>query len=163
MVAEIISVGTELLLGQIVDTNSTYLSKALAALGIDLYRRATVGDNAGRLVQAVREAAGRADVILTIGGLGPTQDDLTKEAVAQAFDDELVLDAAAAEHLRSLFARRGVTMPESNLRQAMVFRSGRGIPNPNGTAPGAILEKQDKLVFCLPARRASSSLWWRAR
>jgi nicotinamide-nucleotide amidase len=150
MVAEILSVGTELLLGQIVDTNSVFLSKTLAALGIDLYRRATVGDNEARLVQALREAAARADVIVTIGGLGPTQDDLTKEAVALAFEDELVLDADAADHLRALFARRGVTMPESNLRQAMIFRSGRGIPNPNGTAPGAILEKDGKLVFCLP-------------
>lgn len=150
MVAEIISVGTELLLGQTVDTNSAFLSKTLAALGIDLYRRATVGDNEGRLVAVIVEAAARADVILTIGGLGPTQDDLTKEAVARAFDDELILDTAAAEHLRALFARRGVTMPENNLRQAMIFRSGRGIPNPNGTAPGAVLEKGGKLVFCLP-------------
>jgi nicotinamide-nucleotide amidase len=150
MVAEIISVGTELLLGQIVDTNAAYASKALAGLGIDLYRRATVGDNEARLVVAIRDACARADVILMIGGLGPTQDDLTKEAVARAFDDELVLDTAAAEHLRALFSRRGVSMPESNLRQAMVFRSGRGIPNPNGTAPGAILEKEGKLVFCLP-------------
>jgi nicotinamide-nucleotide amidase len=150
MVAEIISVGTELLLGQIVDTNSAFLSRTLAALGIDLFRRATVGDNEGRLVQAIREAASRADVILTIGGLGPTQDDLTKEAVARAFDDELVLDSAAAEHLRALFARRGIPMPESNLRQALVFRGGRGIPNPNGTAPGALLEKEGKVVFCLP-------------
>jgi competence/damage-inducible protein CinA-like protein len=150
MVAEIIAVGTELLLGQIVDTNSAYLGKTLASLGIDLFRRVTVGDNEARLVQAMREAAERADLIITCGGLGPTQDDLTKEAVARAFDEELVLDPAAADLLRDFFARRGVPMPENNLRQAMVFRSGRSLPNPMGTAPGALLEKDGKLVICLP-------------
>jgi nicotinamide-nucleotide amidase len=150
MVAEIIAVGTELLLGQTVDTNSAYLGKTLAALGIDLFRRATVGDNEPRLVQAIQEAAGRADLILTCGGLGPTQDDLTKEAVARAFDEDLILDLAAADHLRAFFARRGVVMPENNLRQAMVFRTGRSLPNPMGTAPGALLEKNGKLVICLP-------------
>jgi nicotinamide-nucleotide amidase len=150
MVAEIISVGTELLLGQTIDSNAAFLSKTLAALGIDLFRRATVGDNEARLVQALREAAERADLILTIGGLGPTEDDLTKEAVARAFDDELLLDPASAEHVRGIFARRGLPMPESNLRQAMVLRSGRAVPNPLGTAPGALLEKAGKLVFCLP-------------
>lgn len=150
MVAEIISVGTELLLGQTVDTNAAFLSRTLAALGIDLYRRETVGDNEERLVQALREAKARADLILTVGGLGPTQDDLTREAVARAFEEDLVLDPAAAEHVRAIFARRGLLMPESNLRQAMIFRSGRTIPNPLGTAPGAILEKEGKLVVCLP-------------
>jgi nicotinamide-nucleotide amidase len=150
MVAEIIAVGTELLLGQTVDTNSAYLGKTLATLGIDLFRRATVGDNEPRLVQAIQEAAGRADLILTCGGLGPTQDDLTKEAVARAFDEDLILDLAAADHLRAFFARRGVAMPENNLRQAMVFRTGRSLPNPMGTAPGALLEKNGKLVICLP-------------
>jgi nicotinamide-nucleotide amidase len=150
MVAEIITVGTELLLGQIVDTNSAYLGRTLAALGIDLYRRGAVGDNEARLVQAIREATERADLIITCGGLGPTQDDLTKEAVARAFDEELILDPAAAEQLRAFFARRGVPMPENNLRQAMVFRTGRSLPNPMGTAPGALLEKNGKLVICLP-------------
>jgi nicotinamide-nucleotide amidase len=150
MVAEIIAVGTELLLGQTVDTNSAYLGKTLAALGIDLFRRATVGDNEARLVHAILEAADRADLILTSGGLGPTQDDLTKAAVARAFDEELVLDPAAVEHLRTFFERRGVPMPENNLRQAMVFRTGRSLPNPMGTAPGALLEKNGRLVICLP-------------
>jgi nicotinamide-nucleotide amidase len=150
MVAEIITVGTELLLGQIVDTNSAYLGKTLAALGIDLFRRAAVGDNEARLVQMLRDAADRADVILTCGGLGPTRDDLTKEAVARAFGVELVLDEASAEHIRGIFARRGMTMPENNLRQAMMFRGGRVIPNPHGTAPGAALEMDGRLIVCLP-------------
>src|SRR2546427_6786973 len=97
MVAEIISVGTELLLGSTVDTDSAYLGRTLAALGIDLFFKQTVGDNLERVVSAVRHAAGRADLIVTCGGLGPTEDDLTKEAVARAFDDELVLDPVSAE------------------------------------------------------------------
>jgi nicotinamide-nucleotide amidase len=150
MTAEIISVGTELLLGQIVDTDSALLSRTLAELGINLYRKGTVGDNFERVVAMICEARERADLLILCGGLGPTEDDLTKEAVAEAFGDELVLDEAAARHLRSLFERRGIPMVESNLKQALIFRSGRGIPNPNGTAPGALLEKGGKIVVCLP-------------
>src|SRR5438067_13549185 len=97
MVAEIISVGTELLLGSTVDTDSAYLGRTLAGLGIDLFFKQTVGDNLDRAAEAVRLAASRADLIVTCGGLGPTEDDLTKEAVARAFDEEMVLDPAAAE------------------------------------------------------------------
>jgi nicotinamide-nucleotide amidase len=150
MTAEIISVGTELLLGQIVDTDSAFLSRTLADLGINLYRKGTVGDNLARVVAMIREARERADLLILCGGLGPTEDDLTKEAVAEAFGEELVMDEAAAEHLRDIFRRRGAVMVESNLKQALVFRNGRGIPNPNGTAPGALLEKEGKTVVCLP-------------
>jgi nicotinamide-nucleotide amidase len=150
MTAEIISVGTELLLGQTVDTDSAFLGRILAELGIPLYRKGTVGDNFGRIVAMIREARERADLILLCGGLGPTEDDLTKEAAAAAFGEELVLDEAAARHIRALFRLRGAPMVESNLKQALVFRSGRGIPNPNGTAPGALLEKEGKIVACLP-------------
>src|SRR5947207_10788773 len=103
MVAEIISVGTELLLGQIVDTDSAFLSRTLAELGINLYRKGTIGDNLERVVAMICEARKRADLLILCGGLGPTEDDLTKEAVAVAFDDELVMDEAAARHLRSIF------------------------------------------------------------
>ena len=150
MTAEIISVGTELLLGQIVDTDSAFLGRALADLGINLYRKGTVGDNFERVVAMIREARERADLLILCGGLGPTEDDLTREAAAEAFGEELVMDEAAEEHLREIFRRRGATMVESNLKQALVFRNGRGIPNPNGTAPGALLEKDGKIVISLP-------------
>jgi nicotinamide-nucleotide amidase len=150
MIAEIISVGTELLLGQTVDTDSAFLGRALAELGINLYRKGTVGDNWDRVVAMIREARERADLLVLCGGLGPTEDDLTKEAAAEAFGESLVMDEAAAREIRAIFARRGAPMVESNLKQALVFASGRGIPNPNGTAPGALLEKDGKIVVCLP-------------
>lgn len=150
MVAEIISVGTELLLGSTVDSDSAYLGRTLAGLGIDLFFKQTAGDNRERVVTALQLAATRADLIVTCGGLGPTEDDLTKEAVALAFADELVLDPVSEERVRTIFARRRMPMVESNLRQAMIFRSGRAIPNDHGTAPGAILEKDGKTVICLP-------------
>ncbi|MBI3909961.1 MAG: competence/damage-inducible protein A, partial [Armatimonadetes bacterium] len=95
-------------------------------------------------------AAGRADLIITSGGLGPTQDDLTKEAIAEAFAEELILDDESLQHVTSFFARRGIPMPERNRKQALIYRSGRPIPNPNGTAPGALLEKDGKIVISLP-------------
>ncbi|MCX6344062.1 MAG: competence/damage-inducible protein A [Armatimonadetes bacterium] len=151
MRAEIVSVGTELLLGQIVDTDAAYLSKLLPDLGIDMHYRVTVGDNTGRLADAIRQALGRADIVFTIGGLGPTQDDLTKETVAQVVGDEMVLHEEAAEHLRSFFASRGMDMPESNLKQAMIPVRGRVLENPLGTAPGAAFETEDgKVVIVLP-------------
>ncbi len=150
MIAEIISVGTELLLGQTVDTDSAFLGRALAGLGINLYRKGTVGDNFARTVAMIREARERADLIVLCGGLGPTEDDLTKEAAAEAFDETLVRDEDAERRLRAIFQRRGAPMVESNLKQALVFEHGQGILNPNGTAPGALLEKEGKIVVCLP-------------
>lgn len=150
MVAEILSIGTELLLGQITDTNAAYLGRTLAGLGVDLYFKSTVGDNEGRVLETLRRARDRADLIITSGGLGPTEDDLTKEAIAQVFDEELVMDETSLAELRGFFAKRGVTMPERNAKQALVYRHGRAIPNPNGTAPGALLEKDGKIVISLP-------------
>lgn len=150
MVAEILSIGTELLLGQIVDTNAAFLGRTLAGLGIDLYYKSTVGDNEARVIETIRRARDRADLIITSGGIGPTEDDLTKECIAQVFDEELVLDQPSLEHLHAFFARRGYPMPERNAKQAMIYRSGRMIPNPNGTAPGALLEKDGKIVISMP-------------
>jgi len=150
MVAEILSIGTELLLGQIVDTNAAYLGRTLAGLGIDLFYKSTVGDNEARVIETIRRARDRADLIITSGGIGPTEDDLTKEAIASVFNEELVLDPPSLEHLEAFFARRGYPMPERNAKQAMIYRSGRMIPNPNGTAPGALLEKDGKIVISLP-------------
>ncbi len=151
MRAEIISVGTELLLGQIVDTDAAYISRLLPEFGIDLHYRVTVGDNEGRLTEALKLALSRSDIVFTIGGLGPTEDDLTKETVARVVGDEMVLDQESAEHLRSFFASRGIQMPETNLKQAMVPVRGRKLENPLGTAPGAVFEAEDnKVVIVLP-------------
>lgn len=150
MRAEVISVGTELLLGQIVDTNAAYLSSLLPQFGIDLHYRVTVGDNEARLADALRTALGRADIVFTIGGLGPTADDLTKETVAAVVGDEMVLHEESAERLRAFFAARGVEMPEANLKQAMIPKRGRILANPLGTAPGAAFETDDKVVIVLP-------------
>ncbi len=148
--AEVISVGTELLLGQIVDTDAAYISRLLPDFGIDMHFRSTVGDNFGRVVEAIRLALSRADIVFTIGGLGPTEDDLTKEAVAEAIGVELELDEPSAEHIRGFFAARGIPMPERNLKQAMKPKEGRALPNPVGTAPGSVFEKGGKVVITLP-------------
>lgn len=150
MRAEIISVGTELLLGQIVDTDAAYLSKLLPQFGIDIHYRVTVGDNESRLADALKLALSRSDIVFTIGGLGPTMDDLTKETVAAVLGDEMVLHEESAEHMRRFFASRGIEMPESNLKQAMVPKRGKVLPNPMGTAPGAAFEADGKVVIVLP-------------
>ena len=150
MEAEIISVGTELLLGDIIDTNVAYLSKILSEIGIDLKRRVTVGDNEERIRLAVVEALSRADVVITIGGLGPTEDDITKEASAAAIGMELLPDEESARRIREFFARRNVPLLERNLKQAVRPTSGFAIQNDVGTAPGAVFEKDNKVVICLP-------------
>ncbi len=150
MVGEIVSVGTELLLGQITDTNAAYLGRTLAGLGIDLFYKSTVGDNEGRVLDTLSRARDRADLIITSGGLGPTEDDLTKESIAQVFDEELVMDEPSLVTLKAFFARRGIEMPERNAKQALRYRNGRMLLNPNGTAPGALLEKDGKIVISLP-------------
>jgi nicotinamide-nucleotide amidase len=150
VVAEVVSIGTELLLGQIVDTDAAYLAQQLSALGVSVYHRATVGDNFERAVAAVRQAVGRADVVFLIGGLGPTMDDLTRDIIAAVMDAPLSRDEAVAEHLRQFFAARGATMTDTILRQADVPQGGHPLPNANGTAPGILLEKNGKTVIALP-------------
>lgn len=150
MRAEILSVGTELLLGQIVDTNAAYLAKALSTLGVSVYRRVTVGDNMDRLLLALREALAESDIVLTIGGLGPTMDDITRDGLATAFDDTLVRDEGIAQMLTAFFQKRGMPVLESNLRQAMVPTDGRALENPHGTAPGLLFEKNGKAGIALP-------------
>ncbi len=150
MRAEIISVGTELLLGQIVDTNAPHLSRALSALGIDVFYRDTVGDNIARLTDTLERALSRADLVITIGGLGPTQDDLTKETIAEVLHEPMVVDPEAEEVIKSFFQRRGLPIAQSNLKQALKPQSGTSIPNSVGTAPGALVEKDGKIVIALP-------------
>jgi len=148
--AEIISVGTELLLGEIVDTNAPYLSEKLSALGIDVFYRVTVGDNPARLAEALRTALSRADLVITIGGLGPTEDDLTKETVAEVLGERMVSDPESEKAIRAFFERRDLSIAQSNLKQALRPESGISIPNSVGTAPGTIAAKEGKLVIALP-------------
>lgn len=152
MIAEIISVGTELLLGDTVDTDAAYLARALTPLGVRLYRRTTVGDNGVRLRAAIEDALSRADLVVTIGGLGPTEDDLTKETVAAALDIPLETDPDHVRWLRDNAKLRGWgPLPSTYSKQATVPLRGRKIPNPVGTALGAIFEPNDQTaVICLP-------------
>ena len=150
MRAEIISVGTELLLGQIVDTNAAFLARELAQLGIDLYFKQTVGDNPHRIQDAVRLAMSRAEAILITGGLGPTEDDLTVEAVAGALGEDLVRNEDVAAHIARFFESRGRIPPDTVYKQALVPRHARIIPNRRGTAPGIHLERDGRMVFIMP-------------
>jgi nicotinamide-nucleotide amidase len=150
MKAEIVSVGTELLLGQIVDTNAASLCRALSEAGIAVYRRVTVGDNRPRLLAALREALDSADFVFTIGGLGPTQDDITRDVLAEAMGVPLRFEESIAERLRAFFANRGLPVLDSQMRQAYVPTSGRALDNPNGTAPGLLFEAHGKTAIALP-------------
>ncbi|MGD9559278.1 MAG: competence/damage-inducible protein A [Oscillospiraceae bacterium] len=150
MRAEIISVGTELLLGDIVNTNAQFLAQQLASLGFEVFYQTVVGDNPARLRQLVMEAKARSDVLVFTGGLGPTDDDLTKETVAEAYGDVLVMDNDELAHLQSFFSARGAVMTDNNRKQAMVPMRGRKLPNANGTAPGAYFRQGGKYAFLLP-------------
>jgi nicotinamide-nucleotide amidase len=150
MRAEIIAVGTELLLGQITNTNARTISGELAKIGVDVLFHTTVGDNLRRIAGAVSTALGRADVLIITGGLGPTHDDLTREAIAQATGRSLERRADLEEELRGRFARLGRTMAESNLSQADQPMGAVAIPNPLGTAPGIALEHDGKRIFAMP-------------
>jgi nicotinamide-nucleotide amidase len=139
VICEVIAVGTELLLGQIVDTNRAWLGERLALAGIDVQRGQTVGDNHARIVAAIREALDRSDAVLLCGGLGPTQDDITRQAIAEVLGVPLVADEAVADRIRAMFEARGRRMPENNLLQALVPEGATAIAEPQpGTAPGLI-------------------------
>jgi nicotinamide-nucleotide amidase len=150
MRAEILSVGTELLLGQITDTNATYLERQLSQLGIDFFYVSVVGDNLDRLTQTVRRARGRSDLVIITGGLGPTEDDLTREAIAASLGETPVVDPALEATLRAFFAGRGIPMPERNVKQAWVLPSVTPLPNPIGTAPGWWAERDGVIVVAMP-------------
>jgi len=147
---EFIAVGTELLLGQIVNTNASWVGSRLADAGLDHFRQSVVGDNLDRVVAAIREAAARSDAVILSGGLGPTRDDLTREAMAAAAGVDLVRDEDYAVRLREYWERRGREMPESNLQQADQPAGSISLPNPKGTAPGLRLDMGDTVVFAVP-------------
>lgn len=150
MRCEVVAVGTELLLGQIVDTNSAYIGEQLALAGIDSLHQVKVGDNLGRMIDALRTALERADAVIVCGGLGPTHDDITREAIADIMGVELVPDAAVGEVIRELFASRGRVMADNNLRQALVPVGATIIPQTRGTAPGLICPVGDKVAYLVP-------------
>ncbi len=148
--AEVITIGTELLLGEILDTNARFLARRLRDAGIDLYRMTTVGDNVQRIAEAVREALSRADIVITTGGLGPTVDDPTREAVAQATGRPLAFRPELWDDLVARYARYGRVPSENNKRQAYIPQGARVLPNPVGTAPCFAVETEQGVVISLP-------------
>lgn len=151
MRAEVISIGTELLLGQIVDTNGAWLGQQLALAGIDCTHRQTVGDNLERIVRALELALERADAVVVCGGLGPTQDDITREALAVVMGAPLVQDDDVADRILEKFAARGRRMPANNMRQALVPKGASAIADPQpGTAPGLICPVGEKVIYAVP-------------
>jgi len=150
MKAEIIAVGTELLLGQIANTNAQFISKKLAEVGIDVLYHSVVGDNAARLAGLVETAQQRSDIIIFTGGLGPTKDDLTKETIARCMGRTLALNSEAMEQILAFFARRGTPMTENNRKQALVIEGSTVFPNDHGMAPGMAVESSGIRYLLFP-------------
>ncbi len=150
MRAEILSCGTELLLGHITDTNATYLAQSLATLGIDLYFVSQVGDNQGRIVETLQRAWERSDLIIVTGGLGPTEDDLARESISALLGETMQVDPRLEAELRTMFAARNARMPERNVKQATLIPSAQALPNPIGTAPGWWVEKDGHVIVAMP-------------
>lgn len=148
--AEIITIGTEILLGEIVDTNTRYIARTLRGMGVDLYRTITIGDNADRIAEAIRHSMQRAEIVITTGGLGPTVDDPTRAAVAKAAGVELEFREELWEQVVSVISRYGRKPSENQKRQAYVPKGAIGIPNPVGTAPCFIVETERNAVLSLP-------------
>ena len=148
--AEIITIGTEILLGEIVDTNTRYIARTLRGMGVDLYRTITIGDNAERIAEAIRHSMQRADIVITTGGLGPTVDDPTREAVALAAGVELEFREDLWEQVVAVISRYGRKPSENQKRQAYIPKGALGIPNPVGTAPCFIVETERNAVVSLP-------------
>jgi nicotinamide-nucleotide amidase len=164
MRAEIISVGTEILLGEIVDTNSAFIASKLPALGIDLYFKSVVGDNQARIVDTLERALSRSDLVIMTGGLGPTEDDLTRESIAEALGETPFVDPDLERPLRAFFAGRGVAFPERNVKQAWLIPSASAILNPRGTAPGWWVEKNrqegDRYIVAMPGVPSEMNRMW---
>ncbi len=150
MVCEIVCVGTEILLGDIVNTNAVYLSQKLASMGISVLRQSVVGDNNDRLTEMLRQALERSDIVITTGGLGPTADDITRDKCCEVMNTELVLDESIKNEIESYFVSKGLKMVQSNIRQAYVPKDGIVFRNNNGTAPGFAIEKNSKCIIALP-------------
>jgi nicotinamide-nucleotide amidase len=148
--AEILSIGTEILLGEIVNTNARYLAQQLAALGISVFRQTAVGDNRQRLLKTFAEAFERSDIVITTGGLGPTGDDLTKETGAEFFGKELIMDEKLLSELKERFKRSGFEFTENNAKQALMPKGAKFLQNDHGTAPGCYINENGKTLILLP-------------
>ncbi len=160
MNAEILSIGTELLLGHITDTNATYLAQQLSGLGINLFFVSQVGDNLGRLTETLRRAHERADLVVMTGGLGPTEDDLSREAIAAVLGETPHVDPTLETELRAFFASRNMQMPERNIKQAWVIPSVTPLANPVGTAPGWWAERDGKIIVAMPGVPHEMTRMW---
>jgi nicotinamide-nucleotide amidase len=158
--AEIVAIGTEILLGEIIDTNSAHIAQQLPELGIDLYYKSVVGDNLGRIVDTFRRAWDRSDLLICTGGLGPTEDDMTREGVAALLGETPYVEPGLETHLRGFFASRGYPMPESNIKQAWLIPSARALDNPRGTAPGWWVERDGRIIVCMPGVPTEMERMW---
>ncbi|MGD0855776.1 MAG: CinA family nicotinamide mononucleotide deamidase-related protein [Dehalococcoidia bacterium] len=160
MKAEVISIGTELLLGEITDLNAAYLASQLPLLGLDLHFISTVGDNRQRLIETLSHSWQRSDIIITTGGLGPTEDDITREAIADFFGEPISIDQSLVAQFKELFRRFNMDMPESNIKQAYIIPSCEVIPNPRGTAPGWWVEKNGHVIVAMPGPPGEMQQMW---
>jgi nicotinamide-nucleotide amidase len=160
MKAEIIASGTELLLGEVSDTNTSFIAGQLASLGIDLYYASIVGDNFERFLGVLKQAKQRSDIIIVTGGLGPTKGDITREVIAALMGEKMEIDPELKLHITNFFARLGMEMPENNLKQATLIPSAISIPNPQGTAPGWWIETDGKIIISLPGPPAEMQSIW---
>ena len=160
MKAEILSIGTELLMGELTDSNSSWIANRLPPLGIQVQWVSTVGDDLSNLTEAISRGLQRSDIIFSTGGLGPTQDDLTREAVAAALGESPVVQEEVVRALEQYFQDRGQSMPSHNIKQALLIPSARFIPNRNGTAPGWWVERDRKIIVCMPGPPAEMQAIW---
>ncbi|MGN6700697.1 MAG: CinA family nicotinamide mononucleotide deamidase-related protein [Thermomicrobiales bacterium] len=161
MKAEIISVGTELLLGSITDTNATFIAQDLSPLGIDLYYVSQVGDNLDRLVETIARAWNRSDLTIITGGVGPTDDDRTREAIAAMLGETPAVDEALLEQVEHFFRMRGTTIPVKNRKQAWLIPSAQPLPNPIGTAPGWFVDRAGHMIVSMPGVPREMMRMWR--
>lgn len=160
MKAEIVPIGTEILLGNIVDTNSSFLANQLAPLGADLYYISAVGDNRNRIIETLNRAWARADLIITTGGLGPTQGDITRETIAEVLSEETTTDTQLWREIQDRLRHYHRDVPQANMKQATVIPSAQVIPNPVGTAPGWWIERDDHIVIAMPGPPHEMQLMW---
>ena len=160
MQAEIISIGTEILLGEITDTNAPFIASELPLLGINIYRITQVGDNQNRLVDALYRACDHSDIVITTGGLGPTADDVTRDAIAELIGEEMYTDPELEDWLRNMFRKIGYEMPENNLKQAQLIPSASAIPNRRGTAPGWWVDHKETTIIALPGPPGEMQQMW---
>jgi nicotinamide-nucleotide amidase len=160
MKAEILSIGTELLIGDVIDTNSNYMASCLPALGVQLMWVSQVGDNLDMLKEALVTGLARSDIIFTTGGLGPTKDDITREAIANTLGEEMVIQEAAVVQLQDYFEARGLKMPSHNLKQASLIPSASAIPNRHGTAPGWWVERDGNTIVAMPGPPNEMQAMW---